>query len=339
MRQPTLKSIRREGGDAVLELTGRRLLRIAIGVLVSIKLLQLIGTVWEIALLPRAVLAIVFLTFVPGLFVLTQFDYHAESVTTTACYAFGLSLALVMFTGAVMSLVLPALGIMHPLSLDWLLGTWMLLSGILAWNARYDLTLRVPEERFTDPKTLFLLLFFPTAILGTVLYKTTGNNVVLLGLLITIATIPVVVALRATETWYFPLVVWSIALGLLYHGVSLGSYTITQPLPQVTMENLRWIPNYADGLGTLLGNGVLFPTYAVVSGLPLAVEWSLVNTFLVSFLPVVLYQTFRRYVADVEALLSVFLFMSAYSFYVLYPGAGRAATPVIFIALSGLDQR
>lgn len=326
----------RRDGHVEIEITGRLLLSLSVAALTLIKLSEMLGGLGVDLSLFRTLLAVVFLTFVPGLFVLLQFDYHEESLTTTVCYAFGLSLFLVMFVGAAMSLLFPAVGIMQPLSLNWLIVTWIGLSCILSWTSSGSLTLCVPEARLTDPRTLFLLLFLPTSVLGTIHYKLTGNNLVLLALLTTIAVIPIVVTVQSRETWYLPLAVWSIALALLFHGVGLGSYTITQPLPQVTMEHLRWIPNYESGIGSLLANGVLFPIYAVVSGLPIAVEWAIVNTFLVSFLPVTLYESFRRHVSPKEAFLATFLFMSAYSFYALYPGAGRAATPVIFLALLGL---
>ncbi|QCC47212.1 DUF2206 domain-containing protein [Halobellus limi] len=336
VRATLTKPFRRQDGHVEIEITGRSLLAFSVAALALVKLSDLLGDLVVDLVLFRTLLAVVFLTFVPGLFVLLQFDYHEESFTTTVCYAFGLSLFLVMFVGGATSLLFPAVGIMRPLSLDWLIVTWVVLSGLLAWTSSGSLTFRVPEDRISDPRTPFFLLFLPTSVLGTIHYKLTGNNLVLLGLLTTIAVIPVVVTVRSRETWYLPLTVWSIALALLFHGMGLGSYTITQPLPQVTMEHLRWIPNHSDGLGSLLANGVLFPVYAVVSGLPIAVEWSIVNTFLVSFLPVTLYESFRRHISPKEAFLSAFLFMSAYSFYVLYPGAGRAATPVIFIALLGL---
>jgi uncharacterized membrane protein len=286
--------------------------------------------------LVREFVAVVFLTFVPGLFVLLQFDYHQESFTTTVCYAFGLSIFLVMVVGGIASLLFPLVGVDNPLSLSWLLGTWFVLTGVLAWTSRNALTFRVPEDRFTDRRVLFVLLLPLVSILGSVLLEVSGNNLVLLALLITVAAIPVVAVAFADETWYFPLAIWCIALALLYHGSVPGYYTFTQPLPQVTLEQLRWIPNYGDGLGSLLANGVLFPVYAIATGLPIAIEWNIVNPFLVAFLPVTLYETFRRYVPPREALIAACLFAFAYPFYVLYPGAGRAATPVIFIALLGL---
>jgi|GEM_PF-6406750 len=328
--------IQRTEGNFVTKITGSRLFVFSALVLSVVGALAFLETHGISVPLIREFVAVVFLTFVPGLFVLLQFDYNEPALTRTACYAFGLSIFLVMIVGGIASLLFPLVGVDHPLALNWLLGMWFVLTGIFAWTSQNTLILRIPEERFMDPRTLSILLLPLVSILGSVFLKVSGNNLVLLALLIAIAILPVVVMVFADETWYFSLAIWCIALALLYHGRVPDYYTFTQPLPPVTLEHLRWIPNNGEGLGSLLANGVLFPIYAIVTGLPIDVEWNIVNTFLVSFLPVTLYTTFRRYVGSRDALIAACLFMFAYPFYVLYPGAGRAATPVIFIALLGL---
>lgn len=319
-----------------VRITGRRLFLGTLAALFSIKLLSTLSTLGVEVPLLREFLAVVFLTFVPGLFALLQFDYHERSLTSTVSYAVGLSLLLVMTIGGAASLGFPRIGLEQPLSLDMLLMTGAVLGGIAAASSSSTLSLRLEKRWFSDPVLLTLLLLPFISILGSVRYETSGNNLVLLGLLVTISVIPIIFVSRGGEAWYFPVAIWCISLALLYHGRVPGYYTVTQPLPQVTLEHLRWIPNYENGLGSLLANGVLFPVYAILTGLPIEIEWNLVNPILVSFLPVTLYETFRRYVPKRDALLSASLFAFAYPFYVLYPGAGRAATPVIFLALLGL---
>jgi uncharacterized membrane protein len=240
-----------------------------------------------------------------------------------------------MIVGGVASVVMPVVGIERPLALRALVVTWLGLTGVAAVTGSHTVTLRFEERRLADPKLPLVLLLPTTSILGSVYYEVTGNNVALVALLTVIALLPLLAVAVGDETWYFPLAVWTISLALLYHGRVPGYYTFTQPLPELTLEQLRWVPNYGNW-GSLLANGVLFPVYAILTGLPIELEWNLVNTFLVSFLPVALYETFRRHFSARDALLSACLFAFAYPFYVLYPGAGRAATPVLFIALLGL---
>ncbi|WP_336000329.1 DUF2206 domain-containing protein [Halorientalis halophila] len=328
--------VRLDADSLVVRFTGTNLLLVTVAFVGLINGISVVETyVWSVPLL-RELLGIVFLTFVPGLIVLVVLGYPDESVATTACFAFGLSLISIMLVGAVASIVLPEVGIARVIELPVLSLSYIGFAALGAAVSDGDITLVLERDQFVSPVTLGLLLLPFLSVLGSVYYHQTGTNSILLALVLVIALLPVCIVAFSDESWYFPLVIWCVSLALLYHGRVIQFYTFTQPLPQITMEQGRWIPNYGAGVGSLLANGVLFPSYAVVTGLPIEVEWNLVNPLLVSFLPVTLYEMFRRYFSPRAALLSVFIFVSSYSFYVLYPTAGRAATPVIFLALLGL---
>jgi len=286
--------------------------------------------------LVRPVLAVVFLTFVPGAFGYLALGAPDRSLATTLCYVYGLSLASIMGIGGLASLVLPVVGIERVFTLPVLVGIAAALVVALVVTLQSTLTLRVRTATLLSPVTLCLLLFPLASVLGTALYATGGSNFLLLALMASIALVPVLVALSTGGERYFPLAIWSISVSLLYHGRIFGFFTITQPLPNVVMEVGRWVPNYETGVGSLLANGVLYPVYAIFTGLPMAAEWNLVNPFIVAMLPVVLFEAYRRYISATGAFLSTCIFMFSYSYYVLYPTGGRAATPVIFLGLLAL---
>jgi len=286
--------------------------------------------------LVRPVLAVVFLTFVPGAFAYLGFGAPDRSLTTTLCYIYGLSLVSIMAIGGVTSLLLPLVGIDRVFTLSVLGPISVVLGGVMAANDRSSMTLTVQTADVLSPVPLSLLLFPPASVLGTALYATAGNNLLLLALLAGVAAVPIAVAVTSGGERYLPLAVWSLSVSLLYHGRIFGFFTITQPLPNAVMEAGRWVPNFDVGLGSLLANGVLYPIYAVFTGLSMAAEWNLVNPFIVAMLPVALFEAYRRYISSKGAFLSVCLFMFSYSFYVLYPTGGRAATPVIFLGLLAL---
>lgn len=338
-RFPSIASalpVRLDADSLVVRFTGTNLLLLTVVFIGLINGMSVIETYVGSIPLIREIFGIVFLTFVPGLIVLVALGFPDESVATTACFAFGLSLIIVMLVGAVASIVLPEVGITRAIELDVLSLSYIGFATIGAAVSDDDISLVLERNQFVNPVALGLLLLPLLSVLGSVYYDQTGINTILLVLVLVIALVPVFIVAFSGESWYFPLVIWCVSLALLYHGRVIQFYTFTQPLPQITMEQGRWIPNYGTGVGSLLANGVLFPSYAVVTGLPIEVEWNLVNPLLVSFLPVTLYEMFRRYFSPRAALLSVFIFVSSYSFYVLYPTAGRAATPVIFLALLGL---
>jgi len=328
-------SIESEGNRITFRLTAWTLLVISgillAGILAQIGL-QRAGL--RIPLL-RPVLAVAFLLFVPGAFAYLGFGAPDRSLATTLCYIYGLSLVSIMGVGGIVSVVAPSVGIERPLSLSVLVGVSFVLAAVLAvWN-QSTIALTIHTTDILSPVPLFLLLFPLASVLGTALYATAGINLLLLALLGVIAIMPIVAVVTSAER-YLPLAIWSMSASLVYHGRIFDFFTITQPLPNIVMRTGRWAPNYSEGVGSLLANGVLYPVFAIFTGLPMAAEWNLVNPFIVAMLPVVLFEAYRRFVSSTGAFLSVCIFMFAYSYYVLYPTGGRAATPVIFLGLLAL---
>ncbi|WP_159077104.1 DUF2206 domain-containing protein [Halococcoides cellulosivorans] len=317
-------------------MTGRTLLGLTGFFLVGIVVPAVLDWIGPHLPLVRPVFAVAFLLFVPGAFAYLALGAPERSLATTLCYIYGLSLASIMAIGGVASLVLPLVGIDRPLTLPVLVGLSAVLATLVAVWSDSTIALSVRTEDIVSPVPLALLLLPFASVFGTTLYSVGGVNALLLALLGVIGVIPVGVAMTDRGRRYLPLAVWSISLSLVYHGRLFDSFTITQPLPNLTMELGRWVPNYASGIGSLLANGVLYPVFAVVTGLPMALEWNLVNPFIVAVLPVALYEAYRRYTSPTGAFLAACIFMFAYSFYVLYPTGGRAATPVIFLALLAL---
>jgi len=284
----------------------------------------------------RPVVAVLYLTFVPGTLVILALDLKLASITRAVLYAFGASLFVVMAVGGVMSLAYPSLGIERPISLWPLLGTSVVLVAALTVVVRSrEFEYRFPLAPLFSPLPLALLLLPFVSVFGTYVYAQSGNNLPLLYMLGGIGLAPVVVAVRNRDSRWYGLAVWCMAMALLYHA-GLWPFGGGHPEFAMTMEQGRWMPNAVKGRGSLLPNTVLFPVYAVLTGFTIEAEWTVVNPFLVSFLPVALYEVYRTQVDDSQALIATCIFMFAYPFYTLYPGAGRVATPVLFLALLGL---
>lgn len=285
----------------------------------------------------RPVVAAPYLTFVPGLLLvaLLGIDY---TVGRVVAYSIGLSMLTLMLVGGVASLTLPMLGIERPLDVEvyaptLALVTIALLLAVVVFVDEYELPM--DARQLARPTPLALALLPLGSVLATFVFEQTDSNVGLLVLLVVIALIPLSLGLRDWLGELKPLAVWAISLALVYHA-SLGPYTGGHQLSQLTVELGRWYPNYADGMGSLLANGVLFPTYAIFSGVRIGVEWGVINPFLISFLPVFLYLIFKTQTDGVHAFLAACLFMFAFPFYTLYPGGGRVSTPVFFLALVGV---
>jgi uncharacterized membrane protein len=283
------------------------------------------------------------LTFVPGglvvLYLFSDLWVRAKHVL----YAFGLSLLSVMAVGFVLNIGLPPLGYDTPLALA------PLAAGITAFNAILGIpiiwgerggTVRVPIVSIVSPAPLSFLLLPLLGILGVGMLNRTGNNALLLFVLLVVALVPVVVvATRVTTTWH-PLGITALALTVLYHK-SLWKFSeySGQPYAIRTWGARRWTPGIVETnmlSAELLPNGVLYPIYARLTGVHILTQYSVINPLFVTFIPLALFVAFRRHTDSYKAFLGASLFVFAHPFFRQYPTAGRAATPVLFLALFGV---
>lgn len=311
-----------------------------LGYAVSLGMMALAHVLPSVLVVPFIVLA---LSFVPGgLFVVAVATDELRVDATHVLYAFGCSLVILMFVGALTNVLLPVIGVTKPLMpIPLATGVSLavaLLAGIAYWgNQSGSVAFRIPP--LWSPIPLALLLLPLLAIIGVTVINAAGTNWLLLIVLLGIGVVPFLVVRGHLDRWH-SLAIWTISLAILYHK-SLWQYAGFGGRPHgiVAWEAGRWSPGVTsiDPYSTeLLQNGVLFPLFARLSDLFIITQYEVVNPFFVSFLPLALYVAFRQYVETDIAFLGAALFAFAHPFYLQYPTAGRAAAPVIFFALFGV---
>jgi uncharacterized membrane protein len=286
---------------------------------------------------------VVSLSFVPGALLLMALARRDLAISAEhVLYAFGSSLVILMFVGALANVLLPFAGVVRPLTPVPLAGSVttgvFVLAGVAYWrNPDGVVSVRIPP--LWSPAPLALLLLPLLSIIGVTLINATGINLLILAVLIAVSVVPLVAVWRLDEGWH-SLAVWTAALAILYHK-SLWKYAGFGGRPHgiAAWEAGRWSPGIASiepYSSELLQNGVLFPLFAHLSDIFIMTQYEVVNPFFVSFIPLALYVTFRQYVRTDVAFLGAALFMFVHPFYYQYPTAGRAATPVLFLALFGV---
>ena len=309
---------------------------VAVAAVVAVQLLLAGLVIFDppIALV-RPVLGAVCCLFVPGFLVSLLLDLDRRPFPRLLVYSVGLSAVALLVVGAVVSLAYPAAGLAKPVTertvaVTLTAAVFALSAAVLARDE--ERRVKIPIQGTFAPAPLALSLLPFASIFGITLQNATGNNGLLLALLVILAALPLLNAAGKLPRRWLPLAIWAIALALLYHtslfGPSIGGPSGTSH----TLETGRWSPDEES----VLPNGVLFPTYVLLTGLRLGVATSVVNPLLVSFLPVILYEGYREQVGDRAGFASACLFVFSFPFYVLYPSAGRVATPVFFLALLGL---
>jgi len=285
----------------------------------------------------RPVIAVAYLSLVPGMLGVALLMVDGD-LPTVIGYVVGLSMVVTMAVGGATSVLLPRLGLADPMAPLPLLAsmtvTVAVLGGALA-RQRSTVEVGIPVGSLARPFPLALLLVPLVSVLGTAHLARGGSNAVLLGLLVAVAVLPLALVARAHTSRWHSLAVWSVSAALVYHG-GLWPFTGGHQLSTITVEQGRWVANYGGGIGSLLPNGVLYPAYAQLGGLSVAVEFGAVNPLLVSLLPLLLLTAFRRQTDDRTALIGACLFAFSFPFYTIYPGGGRIATPVFFLALTAL---
>jgi uncharacterized membrane protein len=304
----------------------------------AIAVVLVLTSTWlpAIVAVPPIVLA---LTFVPGILFLLAIDDTSEIGAVWMIYAMGTSIMLLMLLGLVINLTLPMVGIGRPISVGPLMSSVSLLVGILAAGAlRFgearELSIPMPSLFAPTPLAFFILPL--ASMLGVSFLNLTGENWLLVGVLIVAALVPLLAYLFVDRKWH-AIGVWSLAMAVLYHDALKATATYPgNPSVVIVWEQGYWVPGI-DGTGSLrnelLQHGVLFPAYAHLTDINVMTQMVIVNPLFVSFIPLALFVAFRRYVDSGLAFLATSLFVFAHPFYIQYPTAGREATPVLFLAL------
>jgi len=285
---------------------------------------------------PPVILA---LTFVPGaLAVLLLFDDLRVSARAVL-YTLGLSLIILLGIGLVINLSLPLVGIERPLSVAPLGVSITLVVGGLALGVYRKASSEKVSVSFPlplSPAAVILPLLPLASILAVTYLNVTINTFPILALLAVFAVVPLVAVLWFDVRWH-SYTVLSLALAILYHKSFWKNYGFSgSPGVIRAWQEMRWSPGVTEVQSystELLENGVLFPTYARLSGITIITELEVVNPFLVAFIPLAIFVVARDYFGYRHGLLAAALFAFAHPFYMQYPAAGRAATPVLFLSL------
>jgi len=279
------------------------------------------------------------LTFVPGgLAVLLMYD-DIQLSPREILYAMGFSLVTLLAMGLVINLLLPVIGIEQPLSpLPLAVSVTVIVCGlaVAVLKTKSSETVAVSLPLPLSPALVSLALLPLLSILSVTYLNVTGNNVPILVLLVALAVFPLVAVLYIDVRWHAH-AVWFFALAILFHKSFWKNFGFSgSPGVIRTWQANRWTPGVTEVhpySTELLQNGVLFPTYARLSGITIITELEVVNPFLIAFIPLAVFVATRQYFESRHALLAAALFAFAHPFYIQYPTGGRAATPVLFLSL------
>jgi uncharacterized membrane protein len=276
----------------------------------------------------RQAVGFVFLTFVPGILLLRILRVHNINTVESMAYSAGLSVTLIMFSGAIINFLLPPFGVQHPISQFPILSTLTSEIALLmaaAWyrDRKHQVAVegqqRKPEVNINA--VLFLLAIFLLMIAGVKLSDLTGNNWALIASLLAIALTAVLASFKRFITpGVYPAALFVIGLGLLYQTSLMSPYLIGSDIFTEyryfgdTVTAGIWDYTVANAVNSCLSIVMLAPSYSFMLGLDGIWVFKAVYPILFAFVPLIMFRFMRIQIGALPAFLAVFFFMTVPTF-------------------------
>lgn len=300
---------------------------------------------------PRIPLAMTSLTLLPGGLLLALLGHDLDRLESLL-YAVMTSLSLVMAT----LLVLNAVYISFPIvefepvtEIGLVVVTSVLVGGFSYGLFRTERNPAIPSaSEFTwlfDVYPAYVLSLPVAALCGAILVQWNVSNVPALLVLLLIALTPLFAISQPARSQ--GLTVWAVSLALLLQNVFMTRYLTGGDAPQefyfanIVIHQGYWNPELVQPPNGLLRIVFLHPAYSILGDIPLTAEFKLINTFVVSLLPVAIYLIGARAHSDRVGLVGAFFYMFLPSFFTIVSWNTRTGVSLVFasvLVLLVLDQ-
>ncbi|MCZ3367518.1 MULTISPECIES: DUF2206 domain-containing protein [Methanobacterium] len=279
----------------------------------------------------REIIGLIYLVFVPGILVLRVLKLHNLSNIETILYTVGLSLTALMFTGLIISIIFPPLGIEKPLSLLPLLLSMNLFTIsllVLSYFIGNDYSKPNQIDIKISLKQLFLILPLFLSIFGSYLINYYNNNIGTMVLIIYIAIIILLVGFNKIGKNLYPLTIFIISISLLFQNSLVSNYIAGYDIQREyfvatsIINNFRWESTLFPSNWTFFSAGTTIlsittlPSYFYhVCGINLVWIFKVIYPLFFSLVPLGLFKLFKREINSKIAFFSCIYFVTSYSFF------------------------
>jgi uncharacterized membrane protein len=321
--------------------------------LVVILLLQL--TVYATVLfdvpVARQVVGFIYLTFVPGLIIIKLLKLNELDGLETVLFSMGLSVAFLMIAGLLVNEFGFLLGISEPLSfvpLMTILNGFIFVGVILAYLRSDGVKLLETKTVGLHPLALLLIGLPVLSVVGTIWVNVFNSNSILLFMMVTISSLfAMMIIPKKLPSKFYSIAVLMIAISLLYHSSLISNYIVPfgsdVPLEhfvfKTTLDNGYWssINPYVDVIygrfHSMLSITILPTVYSTLLNMNPTWVFKTLFPLIFSFVPLGLYQVWKRYIGKKYAFISAFLFMVQSTFYTEMLGLNRQMVAELFFVL------
>ena len=292
------------------------------------------------------IVGFIFLTFVPGILILRILRIHNIGIIESLAYSVGLSLASVMFIGALTNFALPFIGISRPISL---LPVTISLTAftLILMAAAYirDRNFQQPEKtaprvKLSLPAILFLILLLLLTVLSVTLIDAYQNNILLLICLIVIAGVVGLAAFgKFIQPSIYPLAIFIIGLCLLYQTTLMSPYLIGSDIYteyhfyRLVASTGFWDASIPSTVNSCLSITMLAPVYSLLLNIDGIWMFKAIYPLLFALVPLILFHIFSQQMSPKKAFLAAFFFVAVPTFSLEMIALCRQQIAELFLAL------
>jgi uncharacterized membrane protein len=296
-------------------------------------------------LLLRQLICFVYLVFVPGVLILRALRLHGLGPVETPLYSIGLSLTTLMLAGLGLNTLLPLIGYDRPISLFPLtaaLTAVVLVLCVICYlrDRHYKGDATVELDAGLASRALLLLLLPFMAIFGTYVMNHYGNNTLLLVMILAIAVIVLLAGFdRLIPRQLYPLAILAIAIALLFHNSLISDSLIGWDIHQekfvadAVINGGSWNSSVDYILNSMLSIMMLAPIFSIFLDANVIWVYKIVFPLLFAFVPVALYQAYRKQSDEKVGFMAAFFFVSLVVFFSEMLAIARQEIAELFLAL------
>jgi uncharacterized membrane protein len=322
-----------------------------LGVVVFLQVIMYISLFLNFPL-ARQVIGVVYLTVIPGLIFIKLLKLDELGTLEFILFSVGFSVAFLMLSGLVISQFGYIVGLNFPLStlpLSLFINTLIIVGAAVA-HLRQG-SIKRPEgvqSANFNPSILLLALIPVLSIIGTYFVNTTGDNLVLLIMILSIAVLFTVSAFYERSTKFYSIAIFMIAIALLIHVSLISNYILPyggdSPAEfyvfRSTQLTSQWNPIFAfptdQGFGrfnAMLSVTVLPTVYSNIAGIDPTWVYKIVYPLIFALVPVALYLLWQPYIGKKLSFLAAFVFMAQSTFFTEMIALNRQMIGELFFVL------
>ena len=299
----------------------------------------------------RQVFGFICFTFIPGVLTLHIIRLNKIEFTKKFVLSVGLSVAFLMFGGLLVNSFYPFT--LNPLSLFPILITFNIILILLIFIAykrnedEFDMedvfNFNIDLKDKSTSLLIFPILFPFMAVFGTYLMNVQNNNIILLVMLLLIITYVILVTLlyKKIPNQTYPIAILMISISLLLmlplrsSHIDFADINIEYFFFQQTILNQHWdVSKFYHNYNACLSVGILPAIYQTLLNINGEYVYKIAYNLIFSVTPLCLYVLFRRYIGELYAFLSSFLFMSQFRYINMMYMLPRVEIALFFFALA-----